>query len=117
MSDKVTKAVFFGQISDPPGGQNEKEFAVNGWEFTNAGNALRLVENSSFKSPSHTIPEVLNDGRLAFSVQETARLLGVSEKSVRRLISRKLLRPSRAMRHHLIAKTEIERFLYDTTLK
>ena len=51
---------------------------------------------------------------LTFSVRETAEMLGVSEKSVRRLIARGLLRPSKALRHHLIPRTEIERFLYET---
>src|ERR1043166_2902770 len=37
--------------------------------------------------------------RLAFSVKETAEILGVSEKTVRRLVSRRLLRASRALRH------------------
>jgi predicted transcriptional regulator len=55
--------------------------------------------------------------RVAFSVRETAEMLGVSEKSVRRLISRKLLRPSHALRHLLIPQKEIERFLDETTLK
>ena len=55
--------------------------------------------------------------RLAFSVRETAEMLGVSEKTVRRLTSRGLLRPSRALRHLLIAKKEIERFLEQTTSK
>ncbi len=53
--------------------------------------------------------------RLAFSVRETAEILGVSEKSVRRLVSRGLLHSSRALRHLLIPKKEIERFLEDTT--
>ena len=53
--------------------------------------------------------------RLAFSVKETAEILGISEKTVRRLISRGLLRASRALRHLLIAKKEIERFLDETT--
>ena len=53
--------------------------------------------------------------RLAYSVQETARMLGICDKSVRRLILRGLIRPSRALRHVLIPKNEIERFLRDTT--
>ncbi len=53
--------------------------------------------------------------RLAYSVQETADLLGISYKSVYRLIQRRLLKPSGAMRHKLISKTEIERFLKETT--
>ncbi len=52
--------------------------------------------------------------RLAFSVQETAQMLGVCDKSVRRLILRGLLRPARALRPILIPKAEIERFLRDT---
>jgi excisionase family DNA binding protein len=49
--------------------------------------------------------------RLAYSVRETAAMLGVSEKSVRRLVVRGLLRPSRALRHLLIPRSEIERLL------
>ena len=52
--------------------------------------------------------------RLAFSVGETAAMLGVSDKSVRRLIARGLLRPSKALRHILITKKEIVRFLDQT---
>ena len=52
--------------------------------------------------------------RLAYSVQETARMLGVCDKSIRRLILRGLLRPSRALRHIRIPKQEIDRFLSDT---
>ena len=53
--------------------------------------------------------------RLAFSVRETAEALGVSEKTIRRLIDRQLLNPSRALRHLLISKKEVERFLEETT--
>ena len=41
-------------------------------------------------------------------------MLGVCEKSVRRLIDRGLLKTSRALRHHRVTKQEIERFLKDT---
>lgn len=54
------------------------------------------------------------DGRLAYNIRETARMLGVCDKSVRRLILRGLIRPSRALRHILIPKTELDRFLRDT---
>jgi len=53
--------------------------------------------------------------RLALSVRETAGILGVSEKTVRRLVKRKLLRASRALRHLLIPAKEIEKFLERTT--
>jgi len=52
--------------------------------------------------------------RLAYSVKETAALLGLSEKTVRRLIDRGLLKASRALRHLLIPKKEIDRFLEAT---
>ena len=52
--------------------------------------------------------------RLAYSVQEAAHMLGVCDKSVRRLILRGLIRPSRALRHLLIPKEELDRFLRDT---
>jgi len=52
--------------------------------------------------------------RMAFSLKETAGVLGVSEKTVRRLVARRLLRPSRALRHLLIARREVERFLAET---
>jgi excisionase family DNA binding protein len=55
--------------------------------------------------------------RLAFSVKETADMLGVSDKTIRRLIARRLLRSSHALRHLLIPKKEIERFLEQTTSK
>jgi hypothetical protein len=52
--------------------------------------------------------------RIAFNVRETAQMLGICEKSVRRLILRGLLKPSRALRHLMIPKQEIERFLRET---
>lgn len=66
--------------------------------------------------PDEGVPfvEEFSRGRLAFSVRETALSLGVSEKTVRRLIDRRLLRVSRALRHILIPRTEIERFLRQT---
>ena len=49
--------------------------------------------------------------RLAFSIHGTALVLGICDKSVRRLILRRLMRPSRALRHLLIPRDEIERLL------
>ena len=53
-----------------------------------------------------TAPHPLNGTppRVAYSVQETARMLGVCDKSIRRLILRGLIRTSRALRHILIPK-------------
>lgn len=53
--------------------------------------------------------------RLAYSMQETADLLGLSYLTVYRLNKRGLLKSSTALRHKLFPKTEIERFLKATT--
>jgi hypothetical protein len=55
--------------------------------------------------------------RLAFNLRETAAALGISTVSVWRLEQRGLLRPSRALRHPLWARSEIERFLAETQAK
>ncbi len=49
--------------------------------------------------------------RQAYSVQETAAVLGISVASVRRLIDRALLKPNRCLRHLRISAAEITRFL------
>src|SRR2546430_16676684 len=54
--------------------------------------------------------------RLAYTVQETAHVLGgVCPKTVRRLIARKLLRPSRGLRCPLVPIWEIVRYLVETS--
>lgn len=53
--------------------------------------------------------------RLAFSMRETAEILGVSYITVHRLIQRGLLKSSLACRHKMISKIEIERFLKETS--
>jgi excisionase family DNA binding protein len=52
--------------------------------------------------------------RLAYTMQETADILGVSYITVHRLLKRGLLKCSSAVRHKLIPASEIERFLKDT---
>lgn len=54
--------------------------------------------------------------RLAYSLAETAKVLGISRSSVRRLLNRKLLRASGALRHKVIGRSEIERFLSETVV-
>ena len=56
----------------------------------------------------------LANKRLAYSRQETAKLLGVSPITIDRLAKRGLLRPSRAIRRPLYSKSEIQRFLEET---
>jgi excisionase family DNA binding protein len=63
-------------------------------------------------STIQTIPAKPNELRpLAYSVAQTAMLLGVSPVSIRRLIARGLLRPNRTLRHLRIPESEITRFL------
>ena len=52
--------------------------------------------------------------RLAYTMQETAAILGVSYITVHRLIRRGLIKSSAALRTKLIPATEIERFLKST---
>jgi len=52
--------------------------------------------------------------KLAYSMQETADMLGISYFTVHRLLKRGLLRSSSALRHKLIPRSEIERFLEST---
>ena len=59
-------------------------------------------------------PEVFPP-RLAFTIQDTAHVLGgVCPTTVRRLISRNLLHPSRGLRCPLIPIWEVVRYLSDT---
>jgi excisionase family DNA binding protein len=52
--------------------------------------------------------------RMAYNIEETAEMLGVSPATIRRWIKGGLLRCSSASRHKLIPHSEIERFLKDT---
>ena len=53
--------------------------------------------------------------KLAHTVTETAQILGISTRSVHRLLGRGLLHASKALRKILIPRTEIEKFLSETT--
>jgi DNA-directed RNA polymerase specialized sigma24 family protein len=63
--------------------------------------------------PTETRREALP--KLAYTMAETAEMLGISYISVHRLIQRGLLRSSRALRHKIISRREIDRFLATTT--
>jgi excisionase family DNA binding protein len=63
---------------------------------------------SATKATSEPPPELQ---RLAFSIAETAEILGISAVSVRRLIGRGLIRANRTLRHLRISQAEIDRFL------
>jgi excisionase family DNA binding protein len=66
---------------------------------------MKQIENSD-QTPS--LP------RLAYSMRESAEILGVSYITVHKWIKRGLLKCSSASRHKLIPLSEIQRFLNDT---
>jgi len=53
--------------------------------------------------------------RLAYTMRETAAILGVSYITVHRLLKRGKLRACDALRNKVIPLTEIERFLMEST--
>ena len=61
-------------------------------------------------------PQPTNIEKLAFNRKETAQMLSMSPLTLDRLVARGLIRPSRATRRPLFARTEIERFLRDTSM-
>ena len=68
---------------------------------------------------NNEVPEEKSDNaselpRLAYTMKETAKILGVSYITIHRLLKRGLLHSSSALRHKLIPFTEIQRFLKTT---
>jgi excisionase family DNA binding protein len=86
--------------------------SLSGSPECQSGNQVRPNNLGPAEREAGHIPDLI---RMAFGLRETAKILGVSDKTVRRLIDRKLLRVSRALRHLLIPKKEIERFLQETS--
>jgi ribosomal protein S20 len=56
-----------------------------------------------------------NNQKLAFNLKEAASALSISSRSLRRLVKRGLLHPSKASRCFIFSLTELKRFLHDTT--
>ena len=72
-------------------------------------NEVPLTEEMQSKTPENApVP------RLAYTMGETAQILGISYISCHRLLKRGLLRSSTALRIKLIPHSEIERFLKAT---
>ncbi len=55
------------------------------------------------------------DERLAYSREEAAEMLGVTKRTLDRLVLRGLIRPNRVMRRPLFPRSELERFLNSRT--
>ncbi len=67
-----------------------------------------ILLNQKTDNASQALP------RLAYTMRETADILGVSYITVHRLLKRGLLKSSSALRHKLIPGSEIARFLEST---
>ena len=66
-------------------------------------------------SPAPIQPPAVNPlPRLAYTLRETAEILGISYISVYRLCQRDKLKANNALRHKLIPRTEIDNFLATT---
>jgi hypothetical protein len=73
------------------------------------------VEASKNKATTSQNPTANNPlPRLAYTMRETAEIIGVSYITVHRLLKRGKLRASDAIRNKVIPHTEIERFLRDS---
>lgn len=102
-SDNTITLTFHGQMILP------REVLVN-------------LIREALPTPSNKLVEAAPDARmtsgglprLAFSIRETAEILGLSDGTVYRFLRRGLLKSSTACRQKLIPKTEIERFLKET---
>jgi hypothetical protein len=78
--------------------------------------AVIRTQNPTPPTPASSLPPLTPSSlpRLAFTMRETAVILGLSYITVHRLIQRGLLKCSGAIRHKIIPRTEIERFLRET---
>jgi hypothetical protein len=62
-----------------------------------------------------SLPTEIGRPRLAYTMRGTAEMLGISYQTAYRLVKRGLLKPSDALRSKIISRTEIERFLRETS--
>jgi excisionase family DNA binding protein len=77
----------------------------------------QLVANRDQQPSTQPTPEISQvvPRRLAYSTKEAAMLLGICNGTLYRLLRRGLLRSSQSCRTKIIAHTEIERFLRETS--
>ena len=73
------------------------------------------ASESKTTATHNTTPTTAPLPRLAYTMRETAAILGVSYITVHRLLKRGKLRASDAVRNKVIPRTEIERFLREST--
>lgn len=82
-----------------------------------AGSQVMTPPPKGVEVTHHPLPAQSEGGlpRLAFTMKETAEILGVSYITVHRLLQRGLLRSSKALRCKIVSRKEIERFLNETS--
>ena len=82
-------------------------------------NLEQLISGLQIQSPTSSGPAIPTDPkslpRLAYTTKETAEILGMSPGTIYKLIIRGLLKSSCATRNKIISRTEIERFLKETS--
>jgi excisionase family DNA binding protein len=73
---------------------------------------MKTEKSKGVEAPIEIAPPSLwGSDRQAFKIDETSQLLGVHHSSVRRLIDRGELKSVIKLRHRLITRSEIVRFL------
>lgn len=97
--------------------QEETEFIEAATRFANAivkkhqaGQPLAGPATSVFHIQITTPPPE----KLAYNKKEAAEAIGVSERTIDNLIKRKLLKRNGALRHVIVPRAEVERFLRDS---
>jgi hypothetical protein len=70
---------------------------------------MKLLTQTNNQRTNYDLPKLL------YNIKDTAEILSVSEKSVRRFLERGLLKTSLALRTKLITRESIEAFVKMTT--
>jgi len=106
---------------NPPKNQDQIIVQLNGQiSLSRDGFKMLLAEFLPKNSPPElsqgiNMPEKMEiKKRLAYSMSETAEILGISYISVHRLVKRGLLKNSKALRKIIIPALKIKRFLRET---
>lgn len=76
-------------------------FRKTGWDHNQLG-LLEIIRMVNIQNGS---------ARVFYTVSEVAEMFGISRKSVYRLLARGLLQSSSALRHKMITKRSVEKFV------
>jgi excisionase family DNA binding protein len=84
-------------------------------DFPNKNSVSGVKPSGDNKNELNQSAPIVNSSRVALKLKEAAQCMGISEKTIRRLIDRGLLRRCLALRHIVIERKEIDRFLRENT--